>query len=193
MNIRSESDQGFDEHLQSSLRLQSRSGIMELILTPKVENVKLLDKYNARSSPMGTLYVTTTHLIFVSNGMAAAASANGAARAHEVKKELWILHTLMSAIEKPLLTTSGTQLRIVCSNFQTATFIIQRDRDAHDVYCSILALSKPTGAENLFCFSYNPKGEVRQSTGWQFHDLQAEFQRQVNTSSNTYSVFYEPN
>ena len=145
---------------------------MELILTPKVENVKLLDKFNARASPMGTLYVTTTHLIFVSSGPSAAS-------ANEVKKELWMLHTLMSSIEKPLLTTSGTQLRIVCSHFQTATFIIQRDRDAHDVYCSILALSKPTGAENLFCFSYSPKGEVRQSTGWQFHDLQAEFQRQV--------------
>ena len=52
---------------------------MELILTPKVENVKLLDKFNARASPMGTLYVTTTHLIFVSNGMAAAAN-NEAAR-----------------------------------------------------------------------------------------------------------------
>ena len=152
---------------------------MELILTPKVENVKLLDKFNARASPMGTLYVTTTHLIFVSNGMAAAAN-NEAARSNEVKKELWILHTLMSTIEKPLLTTSGTQLRILCSHFQTATFIIQRDKDAHDVYCSILALSKPAVAEDLFCFSYNPKGEIRQSTGWQFHDLQAEFQRQAS-------------
>ena len=153
---------------------------MELILTPKVENVKLLDKFNARASPMGTLYITTTHLIFVSNGMAAAAASGAAAPSAGIKKELWILHTLMSTIEKPLLTTSGTQLRILCSHFQTATFIIQRDKDAHDVYCSILALSKPAVAEDLFCFSYNPKGEIRQSTGWQFHDLQAEFQRQAS-------------
>ncbi len=150
------------------------SVIMDLILTPKVENVKLLDKFNARASPMGTLYLTTTHLIFVSNGM----DGDGG-RDDQIKKELWILHTLMCTIEKPLLTTSGTQLKIYCSNFQTATFIVQRDRDAHDVYCSILALSRPKEAANLYCFSYNPKGEIRQPTGWQFHDLNAEFQRQV--------------
>ena len=101
---------------------------MELILTPKVENVKLLDKFNARASPMGTLYITTTHLIFVSNAASAASASAAAAPSPGIKKELWILHTLMSTIEKPLLTTSGTQLRILCSHFQTATFIIQRDR-----------------------------------------------------------------
>ncbi len=43
------------------------SAIMEHIRTPKVENVRLVDKLNPRGSPMGTLYLTTTHLIFVSN------------------------------------------------------------------------------------------------------------------------------
>ena len=95
------------------------------------------------------------------------------------KRELWILHMLIHTVEKPLLTTSGTQLRILCSNFQSATFIVQRDRDAHDVYLSLLDLSGPKEFSDLYCFSYNPKGEVRQSTGWNFHDLLAEFQRQV--------------
>ena len=40
---------------------------MEHIRTPKVENVRLVDKFNPRGSPVGTLYLTTTHLIFVSN------------------------------------------------------------------------------------------------------------------------------
>ena len=61
----------------------------------------------------------------------------------------------------------------------SATFIIQKDRDAHDVYMSLMALSKPKRIEDLYCFSYNPKGEVQQSTGWFFHDLNAEFQRMV--------------
>ena len=94
-------------------------------------------------------------------------------------KETWIQHMLMSTIEKPLLTTSGSQLKISCSNFQTVTFTIQRDREAHDVYESLLELSKPKDVQDLYCFSYNPKGELTQSTGWYFHDLQAEFQRQV--------------
>jgi len=39
---------------------------MEHIVTPKVENVLLLDNLNSRNSSEGTLYITTTHLIFVS-------------------------------------------------------------------------------------------------------------------------------
>lgn len=144
---------------------------MEHILTPKVENVKLLDKFNAKSSPMGTLYLTTTHLIFVSSNPD-----------QEVKKEVWILHMLMQTVEKPNLTTSGTQIKISCSHFQTVSFIIQKDRDAHDVYMSLLALSKPKALTDLYCFSYNPKGELRQTTGWNFHDIQAEFQRQASHS-----------
>ncbi len=159
-----------------------------------------MDKFNPRSSPVGTLYLTTTHVIFVSNapedgtgaegGEAGAALLPGADRyalasssagggTSVSKRELWILHMLVHTVEKPLLTTSGTQLRLLCSNFQSATFIVQRDRDAHDVYLSLLALSRPKEVADLYCFSYNPKGEVRQSTGWFFHDLQAEFQRQV--------------
>ena len=95
---------------------------MEHILTPKVENVKLLDKFNPKASPMGTLYLTTTHLIFVSNAASEAhepgASQSAATSASGSKKELWILHMLVHTLEKPLLTTSGTQLKILCSHFQ---------------------------------------------------------------------------
>ena len=65
---------------------------MDHILTPKVEGVKLLDRLNPRNSPVGTLYLTTSHLIFIEA---------------QAKKEVWVLHMLMSQIDKPLLTTSG--------------------------------------------------------------------------------------
>jgi len=143
---------------------------MEHIRTPKVENVKMLDRFNTKASPLGKLYVTTSHLIFIQD-------MDG--------KETWILHMLMNQIDKPLLTTSGSQLKISCSNFRTVTFTIQRDRDAHDVYQSLLELSKPATIPQLYCFSYNPnKGELRQDTGWNFHDVQAEFQRQGVNGSN---------
>uniref|UniRef100_A0A4W5LI64 Myotubularin related protein 8 n=1 Tax=Hucho hucho TaxID=62062 RepID=A0A4W5LI64_9TELE len=38
---------------------------MEHILTPKVEEVKLLERYTAKKPATGTLYLTATHLIFV--------------------------------------------------------------------------------------------------------------------------------
>lgn len=141
-------------------------GIMEHIRTPKVENVKLVHKFNPKASPMGKLYLTTSHLIFIQDNN---------------NQETWILHMLMNNIEKPLLTTSGSQLKISCANFQTVTFMIQRDRDAQDVYQSLIELSKPSNIRQLYCFSYNPnKGELRQDTGWSFHDIQGEFQRQVS-------------
>jgi hypothetical protein len=48
------------------------------------------------------------------------------------------------------------------------------------VYTSLVELSKPRSVTDLYCFSYNPKGDMMQSTGWYFHDLRAEFQRQVS-------------
>ena len=144
--------------------------LMDHIHTPKVEGVKLLDRVNPRNSPIGTLYLTTSHLIFIEDS--------------DRQKELWILHMLISLIEKPLLTTSGSQLRIYCSHFQNVTFVIQRDKDAHDIFQSLVELSRPKDLQDLYCFSYNPKGEMRQSTGWHFHDLRAEFQRQGVPDAN---------
>ena len=142
---------------------------MESIHVPKVENVKLLDRLNPKGSPLGTLYLTTSHLIFIEEN---------------AKKELWVLHMLMNYIDKPFLTTSGSTLRIICNHFQCITFVIQRDKDAHDVYQSLVELSRPKDVTGLYCFSHNPKGEMRQSTGWHFHDTRAEFQRQGVPNEN---------
>jgi len=136
---------------------------MEHITTPKVENVYLLDNINTKNSRVGTLYITTTHLIFVSP---------------EEKEELWILHMHISVVEKLPLTTSGSPLRIQCSNFRTATFMVNRDRDAQEIFSSLIHLSRPLSVSDLYCFQYRSKSELPQHTGWTFFDLQAEFQRQ---------------
>ena len=112
---------------------------MEHIRTAKVENVKLLDKVTPKSSPIGTLYLTTSHLIFIDE---------------KEKKELWILHMLMQTIEKPVLTTSGSQLKILCSNFQNVTFMI-----AVSQFCWQLDFQTPVrfssqGFLPLLSFSY---------------------------------------
>ncbi|MEE6508870.1 hypothetical protein FKM82_023313 [Ascaphus truei] len=138
---------------------------MEHISTPKVENVKLLDRYTNKKSATGTLYLTATHLIYVD----AAAGA---------RKETWIPHHHIACVEKLPLSTTGCPLVIRCKNFRVAHFVILRERDWHDVYTSLLKLSQPAKHEDLYAFSYNPKADQdERGLGWKLIDLKMEFLR----------------
>ncbi|XP_073217167.1 phosphatidylinositol-3,5-bisphosphate 3-phosphatase MTMR8 isoform X3 [Lepidochelys kempii] len=138
---------------------------MEHITTPKVENVKLLDRYTNRKPANGTLYLTATHLIYVD------ASA-------EVRKETWILHHHIATVEKLPLTTFGCPLLIHCKNFRVAHFVIGHERDCHEVYTSLLKLSQPVKPEELYAFSYNPKmPKDNREIGWKLIDLKVDYQR----------------
>ncbi|KAB1267809.1 Myotubularin-related protein 6 [Camelus dromedarius] len=100
---------------------------MEHIRTTKVEQVKLLDRFSSSNKALtGTLYLTATHLLFIDF--------------HQ--KETWILHHHIASVEKLALTTSGCPLVIQCKNFRTVHFIVPRERDCHDIYNSLLQLSK---------------------------------------------------
>ncbi|KAG9479820.1 hypothetical protein GDO78_011713 [Eleutherodactylus coqui] len=103
---------------------------MEHIRLPKVENVRLLDRISSRKPVLGTLYLTATHVIFVEN-------------ISETRKETWILHSLISAIEKQATTASGCPLLLRCKNFQIIQLIIPQERDCHDIYISLARLSRP--------------------------------------------------
>ncbi|OXB75977.1 UNVERIFIED_CONTAM: hypothetical protein H355_012945 [Colinus virginianus] len=138
---------------------------MEHITTPKVENVKLLDRYTNRKAASGTLYLTATHLIYVD------ASA-------EVRKETWILHHHIATVEKLPLTTAGCPLLIHCKNFHVAHFVFGQERDCHEVYTSLLKLSQPVKPEELYAFSYNPKmSKDNREIGWKLIDLKVDYQR----------------
>uniref|UniRef100_UPI00398E601C phosphatidylinositol-3,5-bisphosphate 3-phosphatase MTMR8 isoform X3 n=1 Tax=Pristiophorus japonicus TaxID=55135 RepID=UPI00398E601C len=138
---------------------------MEHIITPKVEQVKLLDRFTSKKPALGTLYLTATHLIFVESSP-------------EIRRETWILHHHISTIEKLPLTSAGCPLLIHCKNFRVAHFVICRERDCHDVYSSLLRLSQPVECEELYAFSYNPKqNETDRGIGWKTIDLREEFQR----------------
>uniref|UniRef100_A0A671QLR1 Uncharacterized protein n=1 Tax=Sinocyclocheilus anshuiensis TaxID=1608454 RepID=A0A671QLR1_9TELE len=125
---------------------------MEHIRTPKVEQVKLLDRFSNKSV-IGTLHLTATHLIF-------------------------ILHHHIASVEKLSLTTSGCPLLIQCRNFRLVHFVIPRERDCHDIYSSLLRLLRPVSYDELYAFSYNPKqNDQQREEGWQLIDLAAEFER----------------
>ncbi|KAJ7395106.1 Myotubularin-related protein 6 [Pitangus sulphuratus] len=136
---------------------------MEHIRTTKVEQVKLLDRFStSNKSVTGTLYLTATHLLFIDSS----------------QKETWILHHHIAAVEKLPLTTSGCPLVIQCKNFRIVHFVVPRERDCHDIYNSLLQLSKTAKYEELYAFSYNPKqNESEQVKGWQLIDLAEEYKR----------------
>ncbi|KAJ8385812.1 hypothetical protein AAFF_G00181680 [Aldrovandia affinis] len=137
---------------------------MEHIRTPKVEQVKLLDRFSNKWST-GDLHLTATHLIFVENTSAGA-------------QEIWILHHHIASVEKLSLTTSGCPLLIQCRNFRVVHFVVPRERDCHDIYSSLLRLLRPASYDELYAFSYNPKqNDQQREEGWQTIDLAAEYER----------------
>ncbi|XP_076869437.1 phosphatidylinositol-3,5-bisphosphate 3-phosphatase MTMR6 isoform X2 [Brachyhypopomus gauderio] len=137
---------------------------MEHIRTPKVEQVKLLDRFSNKTTT-GTLHLTATHLIFVESNVSGA-------------HEIWILHHHIASVEKLSLTTTGCPLLIQCRNFRVVHFVVPRERDCHDIYSSLLHLLRPESYDELYAFSYNPKqNEQQREEGWQLLDLTAEFER----------------
>ncbi|KAF7250754.1 Myotubularin-related protein 6 [Varanus komodoensis] len=143
---------------------------MEHIRTTKVEQVKLLDRFSTSiKSQTGTLYLTATHLLFIDSS----------------QNETWILHHHIAAVEKLALTTSGCPLVIQCKNFRIVHFIVPRERDCHDIYNSLLQLSRPARYDELYAFSYNPKqNEAERVQGWQLIDLADEYNRMGVTNSH---------
>nr|XP_034354948.1 myotubularin-related protein 6 isoform X2 [Arvicanthis niloticus] len=143
---------------------------MEHIRTTKVEQVKLLDRFSTNNKSLtGTLYLTATHLLFID----------------AQQKETWILHHHIASVEKLALTTSGCPLVIQCKNFRTVHFIVPRERDCHDIYNSLLQLSKQAKYEDLYAFSYNPKqNDTERLNGWQLIDLAAEYERMGVPNAN---------
>lgn len=130
--------------------------------------MRLLDRFSNKSTH-GTLYLTATHLIFVES------SSNNSASAAQ---EIWILHHHIASVEKLSLTTTGCPLVIQCRNFRLVHFVVQKERDCHDIYSSLLRLLRPVSYEELYAFSYNPKqNDQQREEGWQIIDLGAEFER----------------
>ncbi|XP_045886351.1 myotubularin-related protein 7a isoform X2 [Micropterus dolomieu] len=138
---------------------------MEHIRLPKVENVRLLDRVSPRRSTVGTIYLTATHTIFVENAAGA-------------RNETWVLHSLVSSVEKQAATASGCPLIIHCKNFQVLHFVIPREPECHDVHLSLQRLSQPESYEELYCFSYKPNvDEEERRQEWDFLDVNTDYSR----------------
>ncbi|XP_062341709.1 myotubularin-related protein 8 [Osmerus eperlanus] len=138
---------------------------MEHILTPKVEQVKLLDRHAAKKPLVGTLYLTATHLIFVDT------SSN-------TRKETWNIHHVIATVEKLQLTATGCPLLIHCKNFHVLHFLIPSERDCQNVYQSLVRLAQPEELEELYAFLYNPKQqEEERAIGWSKINMAMDYKR----------------
>ncbi|XP_034037794.1 myotubularin-related protein 7a [Thalassophryne amazonica] len=138
---------------------------MEHILLPKVENVRILDRFCSSRCRVGTLYLTATHTIFVQNEAG-------------VRNETWVLHSLVCSVEKLTATDLGYPLLIHCKNFQVLHFVIPREHQCHDVHVSLQRLSQPECYEELYCFSYKPNVDKEERwQEWDFLDLKADYSR----------------
>ncbi|XP_037327403.1 myotubularin-related protein 7b isoform X2 [Pungitius pungitius] len=139
---------------------------MEHIRTPKVENVRLLDRSSGpRKASIGTLYLSATHTIFVENDP-------------ETRKETWVLHSMLSSVERPPTIPTGSQLILHCKDFRVFQILIPQERDCLDVHTSLLRLSRPEKYSELYCLSFNPNvNKVEREESWNFVDVTADFKR----------------
>ncbi|XP_055333410.1 myotubularin-related protein 6-like isoform X2 [Paramacrobiotus metropolitanus] len=145
---------------------------MERIRTPKIENVRVLDRFyhwqnrNAMESTTpstGTLYLTPTHLIFVNP---------------VEKRETWVLLGHIGSVDRLSMAVGGSPLQIRCKTFLSLILVIPKDRDSQELYAALLRLAQPATYEELYCFSYNPPEEsFDRTSGWNIFDLQSEYQR----------------
>ncbi|KAF1395654.1 hypothetical protein PFLUV_G00013850 [Perca fluviatilis] len=139
---------------------------MEHLRTPKVENVRLLDRSSGqRKASIGTLYLSATHTIFVENNP-------------ESRKETWVLHSMVSSVERPPTIPAGSQLILRCKDFRVFQILIPQERDCLDVHTSLVRLSRPEKYSELYCLSFNPNvNKMEREESWNFIDLMADYKR----------------
>ncbi|XP_032390613.1 myotubularin-related protein 7 isoform X2 [Etheostoma spectabile] len=139
---------------------------MEHLRTPKVENVRFLDRSSGqRKATIGTLYLSATHTIFVENNP-------------ESRKETWVLHSMVSSVERPPTIPAGSQLILRCKDFRVFQILIPQERDCLDVHTSLVRLSRPEKYSELYCLSFNPNvNKLEREESWNFIDIMADYKR----------------
>ncbi|XP_038570524.1 myotubularin-related protein 7-like isoform X1 [Micropterus salmoides] len=139
---------------------------MEHIRTPKVENARLLDRSSGqRKASTGTLYLSATHTIFVENNP-------------ETRKETWVLHSMVSSVERPPTIPAGSQLILHCKDFRVFQILIPHERDCLDIHTSLVRLSRPEKYSELYCLSFNPNvNKEEREESWNFLDLMGDYKR----------------
>jgi len=136
------------------------------IATPKIRKVQLLDRLGSEKSLLGTLHITSSHLIF---------------KAEEGDKEIWVANGLIGSIEKTASTNgNGTRLIIRCKHFQNLTLFIQKEKEAQDLYDALQLCSRLLNINDCFAFTRRPNHSKKSDHDetWSRLKWEEEFLRQ---------------
>uniref|UniRef100_A0A8C4WZG5 Myotubularin related protein 8 n=1 Tax=Eptatretus burgeri TaxID=7764 RepID=A0A8C4WZG5_EPTBU len=142
---------------------------MEHIKTPKVEGVQLLHSSPGRPVPLGTMYLTATHIIFTSDTSRSDPNC---------PQETWLAHTHIASVQRQPRYAGGFPLVIYCKTFRVLHLLIPHESDCQDVMLSLTKLMQPGQYEDLYAFSYKAKASsAERQAGWNFINLRVEFGR----------------
>uniref|UniRef100_A0AC34FWT3 Phosphatidylinositol-3-phosphatase n=1 Tax=Panagrolaimus sp. ES5 TaxID=591445 RepID=A0AC34FWT3_9BILA len=148
------------------------------VATPKFRNVQLVDRLASESNVLGTLHVTTSHIIF---------------KAEEDVKEIWVANGLIGTVERGTATNAGYQLCIKCKHFQVITLLVPKEKDCQELHETLISCSRLLNINDCFAFSRrlnnlqkNDNIENRNRLNWE-----AEFVRQGMSGNWKISHFNE--
>ncbi|VDO55031.1 unnamed protein product [Haemonchus placei] len=132
-----------------------------LQLLIKVDKVQLVDRLGVEPNIVGTIHVTTSHIIF---------------RSEDGTKERWVANGLIGSVERGPLSISGCPLIIRCKHFLVINLLIPRDKICQDLYETLLKCSKTVNVNELLAFESRDLPE--DARGWSRLDWSVEFTRQ---------------
>ncbi|GMT17268.1 hypothetical protein PFISCL1PPCAC_8565, partial [Pristionchus fissidentatus] len=127
----------------------------------QVDKVQLVDGRGAESNIVGTIHLTTSHLIF---------------KGESEQKEIWVANNLIHSVERGPLSVAGCPLTVRCKHFQILHLLIRRDKECGDLFDSIRRCSQPLNIEELLAFDHRDGGE--DAKGWSRLEWTIEFTRQ---------------
>ncbi|EFP01187.1 CRE-MTM-6 protein [Caenorhabditis remanei] len=128
-----------------------------------VDKVYLVDRLGTHENLVGTVHVTTTHIIF---------------RAENGTKELWLATGLIASVERGTLTAAGCMLVIRCKHFQVITLLISRDKSCQDLYETLQRAAKPVSVNVTELLAFENREPVDDARGWKRLDWANEMARQ---------------
>jgi hypothetical protein len=130
----------------------------------QVEKVKLVNRFAGKQSTLGTLYITTSHLIFVGDASEIWVCWRGV---QALANNVQVLHNLIDTVERGQIAVEGCLLTVRCKHFLTLPLVFARDRECQDVYETLLYFSQPgercawSGVHGLVCSEYRGCVRVR--------------------------------
>ncbi|CAB3402681.1 unnamed protein product [Caenorhabditis bovis] len=128
-----------------------------------VDNVYLVDRLGVQPNLLGTVHVTTTHIIF---------------RAEDGSKELWLATGLIASVERGNLTAAGCLLIIRCKHFQVISLLISRDKSCQELFETLMRAAKPVSVNVSELLAFENRDVIEDMRGWKRLDWNSEMTRQ---------------